>query len=247
MSQSHPPIVIFDFDGVILPSTGASIAIQQQLENPLYRWNHQELKKYKPIDIIRRVERVDTDKNWKMGFEIYKLFQDILPNPFDRLHFLLTLQRNFRKAEYKHAEFFPYAIPTLKKLHNYAIIGICTNSEKKRIIRWLKHYSITDLVTAFTTRDDRKRYGVKPNPKLLLYALVQIKRIKQLGGKLDKSRVYFAGDNVSDVLTAKNAGIKSIAVLSGHSTEEELQQASPDYILPTIQEIFSIPDLSQNS
>ena len=55
------------------------------------------------------------------------------------------------------------------------------------------------------------------------------------------------GDNASDVLTAKNAGVKSVAVLSGHSTEEELLEANPDFLIPSLEEIFSIPDLSQNS
>ncbi len=169
MSKNHPPIVILDFDGVILPSTGAKIAISQVIQNNQYQWNQNELNKLQPIDLIRRVERVDTDKNWKMGYQIYQSLQDVLPKPFDRIRFLLNLQRSVRYAEFKYAEFFPYVIPTLKKLSQNAIIGICTNSERKRIIRWLTRYSISHLITAFTSRDDRKRYGVKPNPKILLY------------------------------------------------------------------------------
>lgn len=244
--SSHLPIIIFDFDGVILPSTGARLALLRLLNDSRYNWDKNEVKKYHTLDLIRWIENVDSDKNTRMGFEIFSKFKDILPNPFDRIRFLVTLQRKFRKSEYMHGEFFPFVIPTLKKLQTHAIIGICTNSEKKRIIRWLQHYSISDLITAFTTRNDRKIYGVKPNPKILLYALVQIKRNKHIIGKLDKSKVYFVGDNVSDVLTAQNAGVKSIAVLSGSASKEELQQVSPDYILSTIEDIFSIPDLSHN-
>ena len=89
-------------------------------------------------------------------------------------------------------------------------------------------------------------YGVKPNPKILLYTLLKIKQNKEIKSKIDKSRVFFVGDNISDILTAKNAGVKSIAVLSGHSTREELEAVSPDFILPTLEDIFSIPDLSDN-
>jgi phosphoglycolate phosphatase len=87
---------------------------------------------------------------------------------------------------------------------------------------------------------------VKPNPKILLYTISQIKKAKKLG-KIEKARVFFVGDNVSDVITAKNAGVKSIAVLSGNSTKEELQNANPDFIIPTLEKIFSIPELSQNN
>jgi phosphoglycolate phosphatase len=245
MSQTHPPIIILDFDGVILPSTGAKIALIQQLKDSRYKWNQEEIKKYQPIDLIRRLERLDTEKNLRMAYVIYSLFKDILPRAFDRLRFLFTLRRNFRKVEYKYAEFYPYVIPTLNKLSKFAIIGICTNSERNRILHWLSHYSISHLITAFTSRDDRKSYGVKPNPKILLYVLWKIKQVKRLKVPLDKSKIYFIGDNVSDVMTAKNAGVKSIAVLSGHSTEEELDQASPDYIIPSLKDIFSISDLSR--
>ena len=246
MNKNHPPIVILDFDGVILPSTGAKIAISREIQSNRYKWNKKELSKFHPIDLIRRFERTNTDKNWKMGYEIFKSIRNVLPHPFDRIRFLLALQRSVRKAEFKYTEFFPYVIPTLNELSAYAIIGICTNSERKRITRWLNHYSISHLVTAFTSRDDRKRYGVKPNPKLLLYALWKIKQMKRLG-KIDKSRVYFVGDNASDVQTAKNAGVKSVAVLSGHSTKEELLRVDPDFIISTLEDIFSIPDLSPKS
>ena len=246
MKKSHPPIVILDFDGVILPSTGAKIAIEQLFNDPRYRWNKDETKKLQPIDLIRRVERVDSDKNWRMGYEIYRAFKDVLPNPVDRIRFLLTLQKNVRIAEYTFTEFFPYVLPTLGQLAKHAIIGICTNSEENRISRWISHYSISNLITAFTSRNDRKLYGVKPNPKILLFAIWKIKQAKNLG-KIDKSRVFFVGDNVSDVLTAKHAGVNSIAVLSGHSTKEELLNAHPDFIIPTLEDIFSIPDLLQNS
>ncbi len=245
MSNHHPPIVILDFDGVILPSIGAKIALKQQIENKKFRWNKEELQKYQPIDLIRRVERIDSDKNWKMGYNIYSAFKDVLPNSFDRIRFLLSLQKNFRKAEYEFGEFYPFVIPTLTKLAENAIIGICTNSERKRILRWIAHYSISNLITAFTSRDDRKLYGVKPNPKILLYVVLKIKKAKKLG-TIDKSRVFFVGDNVSDVLTAKNAGVNSVAVLSGHSTKVELENSNPDFLLPTLEDIFSIPDLSYN-
>ena len=76
---------------------------------------------------------------------------------------------------------------------------------------------------------------------------LKIKQNRNINTKLDKSQIYFVGDNVSDVLTAKNAGVKSVAVQTGHSTEEELIQANPDFLIPSLSEIFSIPDLSQKS
>ena len=91
MIKVHPPIVILDFDGVILPPTGASLAIKQQFENQNLRWNQEELQKYQPIDLIRRFERIDADKDWKMAYNIYSSFKDVLPYSIDRIRFLFSL------------------------------------------------------------------------------------------------------------------------------------------------------------
>jgi len=242
--NSHPPIIILDFDGVILPSIGARLALLKLLKDPRYNWNKSAVEKITTLDFIRRVESINSNKNIQVAYTIFSYFKEILPNFLDRIRFLVNLQRNFRKMEYSQAQFFPYVIPTLSELTKIALIGICTNSEEKRINRWLSYYSISSMISAFSSRKDRKRYGVKPDPRILLLVLWRIKKKANIRGGIDKNRVYFVGDNITDVLAAKNAGVKSIAVLSGHATRKELEEINPDFIIPTLQDIFSVPDLS---
>ncbi|MBN2155958.1 MAG: HAD family hydrolase [Candidatus Lokiarchaeota archaeon] len=245
MRQSHPPIIIMDFDGVILPSIGARLAILRLLKDDRYAWDKEQLKKYTTLDLIRRVENINSDKDFKNAYKIFSKFKDILPNPFDRIRFLLSFRYSFQKSEITYSKLFPYVKSTLTELAKHAIIGICSNSEKRRIYQWLTKYTLSSLITAYSTRDDRKLYGIKPNPRILLLVLWRIKKNLNFAAPIDKKRVFFVGDNVSDVKTAQRAGVKSIAVLTGNSTEKELQNANPDFIIPTLKEILSISELFQ--
>jgi phosphoglycolate phosphatase-like HAD superfamily hydrolase len=47
------------------------------------------------------------------------------------------------------------------------------------------------------------------------------------------------GDSVADVRAGKNAGAKTIAVLSGIFTREELEKEKPDLIINDINELPS--------
>ncbi|MHA1560974.1 MAG: HAD hydrolase-like protein [Promethearchaeota archaeon] len=58
------------------------------------------------------------------------------------------------------------------------------------------------------SRDARKTYGVKPSPGPLLALLVKIKKYYNYP-KIDRSRVAFVGDLITDVQAAQRAKIKS--------------------------------------
>ena len=66
--------------------------------------------------------------------------------------------------------------------------------------------------------------------------LAVIERIKKTYGLavIEKSQVIYIGDNVVDLLAGQNASIKTIAVLSGHGTEEELRQHSLALLLNSV-------------
>jgi phosphoglycolate phosphatase-like HAD superfamily hydrolase len=57
--------------------------------------------------------------------------------------------------------------------------------------------------------------------------------------------VYFVGDLPTDIQSAHNAHVRSIAVTTGHGSEEELQQEQPDYLLSGVENLFSIPEFQQ--
>jgi len=86
-----------------------------------------------------------------------------------------------------------------------------------------KHFQC--VVTALDTRFP------KPSPKAILECA------EKLGVKIGECVVV--GDSVMDVRAGKNAGAKTVAVLSGIFSREELAKEKPDLILKDINELPS--------
>ena len=57
--------------------------------------------------------------------------------------------------------------------------------------------------------------------------------------KLDKNEVYYVGDSEVDILTTKNANLKSIKCLWGFRTREILEKQKADIIVFKPQEILN--------
>ena len=124
-------------------------------------------------------------------------------------------------------------------------MGICSASGTKRIDGWLQKKNLASIITTYVSRDDKRQFGLKPNPRPLLAAVLKVKRENKLG-KIDKNRVIYVGDNTWDIRTAKNAGVKSIAVLSGNGSRSELKLSHPDYMISGVAQIPSLlPNLFQ--
>lgn len=70
----------------------------------------------------------------------------------------------------------------------------------------------------------------KPSPDII-YEII---------GNREYSEIYMIGDSNVDIMTAKNAGIKSIGCLWGFRTEDELRKAGADYIVSNPSEIKKI-------
>jgi len=145
-----------------------------------------------------------------------------------------------KKFDWLFSDFFPGTEKTLRILDSKGIkMGAASNSHGERISKWFKIKKVDDLFPLFISRDARKTYGVKPSPGPLLALLVKIKKYYNYP-KIDRSRVAFVGDLITDVQAAQRAKIKSVAVLSGHSIREELEFYNPDFIIPNINYIPKI-------
>ena len=51
------------------------------------------------------------------------------------------------------------------------------------------------------------------------------------------------GDTLDDVRSARNAGVKSAAVTTGHQAMSTLLTAEPDYIIHDLSELMQLPEL----
>ena len=111
--------------------------------------------------------------------------------------------------------------------------AVLTSKRRKGALRDLKLLGIYHYFSAVVTVEDIS--NPKPHPEGIW------KIMKMLGhGSKD---TYFIGDTEADILTAKNAGVTSIAVTWGFRTRKFLEKYEPDYIVDSPEDILKILEL----
>ena len=117
--------------------------------------------------------------------------------------------------------------PILDKLSNKTILAIVTGNSKKVVGKFLR------------------AYGLKDNFRIMLCA-------EDLGNRVDKihkilelvsspyGEVYLIGDAVSDIRSARKAGVKSVAVAWGHQSQQKLAAELPDYLVDSPEDLLSL-------
>lgn len=71
-----------------------------------------------------------------------------------------------------------------------------------------------------------EQVAVKPNPYFVLAAMEKY--------HVDNEHCIFIGDSNIDILTGKNAGVRTIGVTWGNRTKEELAEAGADWIVDDV-------------
>ena len=121
-------------------------------------------------------------------------------------------------------------LPTLKyfKKQNFQIGIVTTNTEEN--VRQFLHANNLDFFDLFYTT--KKVFG---KDKTIT------KIIKDM--KLEKSCVFFIGDEVRDIEAGKKAGVKTIGVSWGYNTRDALDREKPDFLIDSPMELEKIISL----
>ena len=232
--MSHPPILLFDFDGVIITQKSLEYTAHTLIKNKLYQWKN--IEKMRLIDFARLFEESDSKNRLLALKQINKVYKPFIPSIWRRNLFFIKFRRMYPKLE-KYEILKPNLKEILNKLKNGGIhLGIVSNTSKKRLDFFRKKLKLDRFFSVFITRDDS--LFRKPHPYPIIVALMKFK--KNFNYSINKDQVYYIGDLPADIECAKNANIKSIALLSGHGTKEGLEKSNPTYLLPDIKNILEI-------
>jgi len=129
---------------------------------------------------------------------------------------------------------YPGAIDTLRKLRNNSMkIGLVTNNGRKGTELTLSRYRLENLFDAVVTRDDCD--NMKPAAEPVLKVLTEL--------NVTSGEAVLIGDGVMDIMAAKAAGIRSVAVATGPFKSDLLLKAEPDYILGSINDLPTLIEL----
>lgn len=118
-------------------------------------------------------------------------------------------------------------LPALKLLKkNECQIGIVTTNIEENVRKFL-HANNLDQFDLFYT--SKKIFGKDKTISKIIRDM-----------KLEKSNVYFVGDEVRDIEAGKKAGVNTIAVSWGYNTKEALAKENPDFLIDSPDDIGKI-------
>ncbi len=151
------------------------------------------------------------------------------------------------------ANFMRKEASELTKIHDGAYQALSALSKKYRLVivtsrdalssteEELERFGIEKFFSLIVTREVAAKYhGVKDIP-LLPFQEQRTKLYKCTIGltKIAPEEMLCVGDSVSELEPAKNLGIKTIGVLTGFSSKEDMENAS----IPTIQGLSQLPKI----
>ncbi|MCM3364392.1 pyrophosphatase PpaX [Niallia sp. Sow4_A1] len=203
--------VLFDLDGTILDTNQLVVASFQHT-----------LKKHLNLDVDEK--------------ELKRYFGEPLTKTFQRyysgnINELLHTFRQFDVANHDAlTSFFPHAKEVIQLLSDKGIkLGIVTSKHNYMTSRCSHLDEISNFIHTIITFDDVT--NPKPNPEPIekaLYALAE-----------SPEHALMVGDSVEDIISAKNAGVRSVFVSWSELKKEELVD-QPDFVLDDFLDLLKI-------
>ncbi|MBE6756396.1 MAG: HAD family hydrolase [Ruminococcaceae bacterium] len=208
--------VIFDLDGTLLDTLeDLADSVNEMLRKfSCPERTIEEIRSFVGNGMKKLVERsVSEDFDKKQLVSAYEFFR-------------LSYSRNMRNKTH------PYdgIITCLEELKARGIKTVVTSNKNDDAVKNLCREYFGDLLTLSVGAKE----GVpsKPNPEMVISAM------REIGA--EKEECIFVGDSDTDILTAKNAGLKSVGVLWGFRNREILEKAEADFVISHPCEIISI-------
>ena len=202
--------VMFDWDGVLIDSLGASFNVYNRIFAGLG---------------VRQLTK-----------EEFLEFQS--PNWYDFYLKIGLPERLWKEADYDRLKFYEDEKPPLHQdalgclttLNAHGLsLALISNGSKDRISEELERFKMRPFFDS--VEFGARKEHLKPSPYMLE------KTLSLLGFK--PSEAIYVGDSPADIQAAKNAGVPSIALARGPIQAERLGAERPDYLFRGLDEVTS--------
>lgn len=202
--------VIFDLDGTLL---NTDLLIQKTFEHVF--------EKYKPGYILSEEEHLSF-----LGPTLKDTFARYFPESMSDE--LIEYYRDYNHAH--HEDFvtiYPTVKETLETLKNKGYpLAVVTTKYSKAAYLGLDLFDLTQYFDVVLGMDNVNR--VKPDPEGILKAMNQTNCKKAL----------YVGDNTSDILAGKNAGVHTAGVKWTPKGTSEMEKLNPDLMIDEMKDII---------
>jgi len=212
-------IIIFDLDGTLVD---AYRAVASSVNYSLGKMG------YPSID--------DGTIKRRVGWGDRNLIQSFVQE--DEIDKILSIYRQHHAAALKSGTtFLPGAKELLDKLKNSDyLLAIASNRPTRFTQIVLKHLRIDDYFEHVLCAD--KVRNAKPAPDLLMQILEKF--------SLSPDEAIYVGDMAIDIETGHGAKVRTVAVVTGSSTQEEIVSLKPFRIIRNISEVADIVETFDN-
>lgn len=216
LMQKKYTTALFDVDGTIVTLDGVIKAVQETLTKF-------ELKAMSSHDIIHRF----------MGRLIKDELPRIYPHIGNEIDEIVDYYSKIFVAKHKKFEDLqPYVREVFKQLKQSNIrIGIVTTKGRPEALAVLRDYNLP--YDALVSHNEV--HAIKPNPEPIM------KAIDELFAR--PSETIMTGDHIFDMMSARNAGVDCVGVLTGASTRNELLEAGATYTINNLSQLPKIMGL----
>lgn len=216
--MSRPPIVVFDLDGTLADTAPDLIAVLNMIMD-------REGLPHVPAEEAREMIGAGSRALVERGFEA--AHREITPAKSDAL-FRLFLEL-YADHLCVHSRLFPHVTEALDALSASGhVLAVCTNKVEAHSRMLLRALGVAERFAAICGRDSFA--WCKPDPRHLTLT------IEQAGG--DPARAIMVGDSITDIATAKAAGIPVIGVPFGY-TDRPIRDLDPDLVIDDFAELVA--------
>lgn len=201
------------------------------LDNTLIKSNHCHIKAWQDSFRVMKWKVFSISKIEKhlKGQPHIQIARELAPkNATSREIFKFNWLESYflRKKYYKLARKIKGVDIALKKLRKNYDLGLISNCNKKDIFALLKGSGLDKKLFKFIIGANELPCS-KPSPAGIIMA-----------SRLEKHRVlYYIGDSIVDILSAKRAHVKAIGVLTGRYTKNQLAHYKPWKIIKSVAEL----------
>lgn len=207
-AERRRPVVLFDLDGTLIDSLELLIA---SMHHAFDSWNG----------------RRPTEEEWvaTIGRPLVWQFGQYASTEEE----VQSLVRTYRTFQHQHHDRLTTAFPGIpalvRRLHDDGHpLGVVTSKGDQLAHRSLEHVGLAQYFPVIVGADRTTRRKPAPDPIWLA--------LEELGAARDES--VYIGDSPFDTISANAAGVLSIGVTWGASTEEKLRPGEPRHVVSSV-------------
>jgi len=200
------PVILFDLDGTVIDSTEAIL--------DGFKVAFETLGGEVPSDAAIKNEIGHTLENMFLTLGIDKHRVD---------EYVHTYKMHYRIISCEKTILLKGAREAIEEASKFATLGVVTTKTGEYSVILLEHMNLMHYFSVLIGREHVEH--PKPHKEPILKALTKLEH--------DKKSTWMIGDTCMDIDSAKNAGIKSVAVTSGYATHFMLDNCA-EYICDNV-------------